>query len=187
MQDSGGVRCGQAVGYAGQQLHDLPPARVLTLCPFLERAGVNVFRYEILAPLELPDVMHCHNVRMIQRRGHLRLTLESPARGCIREIVGEDLHGHRSIELGVERPVDSTHATLAELRFNAVGANERADGNASTIAVANCPLVGVHVPRVKLGTSLSQLLEAERSRLQRLVLRGFRRSLRRSFDWRGRN
>ena len=166
MQDSSGVRGGQPVGHSSEQLHDLPPARLLALRPVLQRAAIDELGDDILAPFELPDVMHRQNVRMVQRRGHLRLALEPPARRRVRQFVGQNLDRHGPVELGVERPVDGAHAALAELRLNAIGADLRPGSQGLlTRIVCDTPLVGVHGVCGSLRGFIHNISELARTRL----------------------
>ena len=53
--------------------------------------------------------------------GSLRFLEEAPFPVRIDDsVLGKDLDGHRAIEVGVECPVNDTHPTLAELRFDPV-------------------------------------------------------------------
>jgi hypothetical protein len=57
--------------------------------------------------------MHRQNVRMIQRRSHLRLALEAPPRRRIGQFVRQELDRHRPVQLGVERAIHHPHAAFA--------------------------------------------------------------------------
>src|SRR5437899_919892 len=112
MRDSRRVRGRQTIGYASQQLHNLAPSALLGAGPILQRAAVDKLRNQILPTLELVRIVDRKNVRMVQRRGHLRLALEAASRRHIGEIAGEKLDRHGTIELGIETSIDRAHAAL---------------------------------------------------------------------------
>src|SRR6185436_2648282 len=131
-----------------------PPARFLAPRPILQRAAVDEFRDQILASFEFPDIMHSDDVRMIQRRGHLRLALKPTARGRVRQLVGQNLDRHGPVQLGVERPVNDSHTALAELRLNSIRANLGAGRQGLwTRIVGDTPFLGVHGVCGSLGSS----------------------------------
>src|SRR5262249_60438417 len=78
VQNAGFGRRRQATGHASHQLADVAPARRLPLNPVLQRPAVDKLGYQILPALEFAYVVYRQNVRMIERRCHLRLALESP-------------------------------------------------------------------------------------------------------------
>ncbi len=113
MQNARAVRRRQSIRHAHQQFDYMPPARLLTLSPVLQRAAIDVFGNQILASLELPDVVHRQNVRMVERGDHLRLALEKPARIGVGHVVGENLDRHGSAELSVLGAVHYAHSATA--------------------------------------------------------------------------
>jgi hypothetical protein len=59
---------------------------------------------------------------MIQRRQEARLPLQSaPALAVLPEGLGEELHGHVAIELGIPRAIDYAHPSRAERGKDFVG------------------------------------------------------------------
>src|ERR1700693_5970293 len=154
MQNARAVRRAQSTRHPHQQFDYMPPARLLTLSPILQRAAIDVFRNQILASLELPDVVHRQNVRMVERGDHLRLALEKPARIGVGYVVGENLDRHGPAELSVERPVDGAHAAPAELNLNAIGTQLRAGSHGSlTRIVYGAAFFAIHGVRGSLGGS----------------------------------
>ena len=93
------MRRGEAVGHSCQQVEDLPPAALLRARPVMQRSAVDELGDQVLSALELAYVVHGQDVRMVQRRGRLRLALEAPSRGCISELVGEELDRDRRCSL----------------------------------------------------------------------------------------
>jgi hypothetical protein len=72
---------------------------------------------------------------MIQRRGHLRLALKSPASRSIRERIGEELDRHGTIQFGVERAKHNAHAAVTECRLQPVRADRCPHGHRQRIAL----------------------------------------------------
>jgi hypothetical protein len=93
----------------------LPPAALLGLRPILQGATVDKLRNQVLPTLELTRIVHREDVRMIQRRCHLRLPLKAAPRDRVDQIGGEKFDCHRTVELGIERPVDGAHSAFAKL------------------------------------------------------------------------
>ena len=71
---------GQAIGDAGQQLHDLAPRALLALRPVLERAAVDELGDQILPAVRFASFEDREDVWMVERGGRLRFLLEPPAR-----------------------------------------------------------------------------------------------------------
>ncbi len=57
---------------------------------------------------------------MVERRGHLRLTLEAAARRSVGQLRGQELDGHWPVEFGIDSTKHFTHAAGAEQSFNFV-------------------------------------------------------------------
>jgi hypothetical protein len=51
-----------------------------------------------------------------------RLPLESPPRGCVGQVAGKWLDCHRTVKLGIERPVDGANTAVAKARDDLAGA-----------------------------------------------------------------
>src|SRR5437773_5880616 len=79
VQDTGGVSGGQAVGHSQERLDNLQPGAVLPTSPVLERTAVDKLCDEVLLALKFACVVDRKNVGMVQRRGRLRLPLETAA------------------------------------------------------------------------------------------------------------
>jgi hypothetical protein len=123
VQNTGRVGGGQPVGGACEQFHNLSPRAVFGLGPIPERAAVYELGDDVMTTFELADVMNGEYVRMIERRGHLRLALKAPARGGVSQVVGEEFDGDLAVEFSVQRTVNHTHATFANLGGNLVVVN----------------------------------------------------------------
>ena len=77
----------------------------------------------------LARVVDRDHVRMIERRGDLRLRDEAAAEGRVVGERGRDqLDGHVPVEGEVGRPVDDAHAALARHLVEAVTREDRPDG-----------------------------------------------------------
>jgi len=88
VQDTGLMGGCQAIGDTGQQLgHVLPTAR-LPLNPVLERTAVDEFGGQILPAVEFAHVVDSENMRMIERRRHLRLALKAAAGSRVGQVAG---------------------------------------------------------------------------------------------------
>ena len=73
-----------------------------------------------MPPFKFADVIYANDVRVIQRRRHLRLALKAAAGLGIGEIVGEKLDRDPAAKLMIECEPNGAHATLTELRLDAV-------------------------------------------------------------------
>ncbi len=126
VQDPGGM-CGcQAVGHAGQDLDDLTPRASFRVGPVLEGAAVHELGHEVLAALELANVVHGQNVRVIERRGRLCFALEPAAPRGVGNVLGEKFDSDRTLQLRVEGAIDNAHAAFAERRDDFILPDPRA-------------------------------------------------------------
>src|SRR5262245_45547600 len=98
MQNAGGMRRGQAIGYTGQHLYHLPPGPFPNSRPTGERSGVDVLGNQKLPAFEFPGVVNSQNVRMIERRGRKRFALESAACCRVSQLIGEELDRDGPVE-----------------------------------------------------------------------------------------
>ena len=105
---------GQRVGDIYQQLDGLAPLALRSSRPLSQRAAIDELGDQILAALELARIVHGDDVRVIERRSRLGFTLEAAASGRVRERIGKNLDRDRSIQMGIERPIDDAHATGAD-------------------------------------------------------------------------
>ena len=133
MQDASLVRRGETVGQADDELDDVVPRPWARFDPVSERAAVNEFAHEVLAPVQLAGVMHREDVRVIERGRQLRFALEAPPGRRVGEVGGEKLDRDGTIQLRVRRTVDRAHPALAKLLIEAICADrcarrERAHG-----------------------------------------------------------
>ena len=120
MQHAGRVGRREAVGDAREELDDLPPSACAALRPVLERAAVDELRDDVLAAVVLADVVHREDVRMIQRRGHLRFALEAPPSRRVEHLARQKLDAHVPIEPSVGRTVHDAHAAGTERALDAI-------------------------------------------------------------------
>ena len=85
------------------------------------------------------------DVRMVQRREHLRFTAEpSNALGIVRDRGQEDLDRDVAIQLRVARAVDLAHSARANRRKDFVGTKASAGGKGQALIVmpANAAVAG---------------------------------------------
>ena len=94
-------------------------------------------------PFDFFEAVDRGDIRMVERREHLRLAFEArePV-GIAREELGQDLQRDVTIELRVTRTIDLAHAACAECRDDLVGAEARASGqrHESRLIVATEPI-----------------------------------------------
>ena len=102
MQNSGLMRGRQTISDAGQQLGDILPIPRLPLSPRFESAAVNELRHQILPAGKFTHVIDAENMRMIERRRHLRFALKSPAS---RRIASQISASVRSRKAGRSSPI----------------------------------------------------------------------------------
>ena len=78
------MRRGEAVSHSHQQIDDLPPCALgRAQSPSVPPSTNSVTRY--WRPSNLADLVHGDNVRVVQRRGHLRFPLEAATRTAIEQ------------------------------------------------------------------------------------------------------
>jgi len=94
----------------------------------LERFALPILHHDKGLALVLPNVVNRADVRVIQRGGSLRFTLE-PFQGLpvLGEFFREEFQGDGALELGVLGLVHHAHAAPAELLQNAVVRDGLAD------------------------------------------------------------
>ena len=88
------------------------------------RRGVpcDELHHEERDPAILADVVHGHDVRMVERRSRARFLQQANASILRRRRLGQHLDGDLSIELEVGAAVDDAHAAAAELGIEPVAA-----------------------------------------------------------------
>src|SRR5207249_5171285 len=92
----------------------------------LESAAFEQLHHDELLLVVLADLVHCTDVRMIERRGSTRFPQESLERALIfRQILGQELQGHGSPQNKVFGTVNDSHATASKLFENAVVGHSR--------------------------------------------------------------
>ena len=120
----------------GEAVRDLD--RVFDRLPLGQRAGgdpppqrfpFEQLRDDIGSSLVRPDVVHRHDVGVVQDAGRARLLLESlqPVR-VLRERGRQDLDRHFAPESRIPRPVHLSHPSRPERRQDLVGAESRSRG-----------------------------------------------------------
>ena len=85
------------------------------------RAG-HEFHHEERDPAILADIVHGHDVRMVERRSRARFLQQANASILRRRRLGQHLDRHLSIELEVGAAVDDAHAAATELGIEPVAA-----------------------------------------------------------------
>src|SRR5580704_14373224 len=68
----------------------------------------------MLPAVKFTHVIDAENMRMIERRRHLRFALKSPASRRIRQVVGEELDRDRAVEPAVDSPKHNAHPSGAD-------------------------------------------------------------------------
>ena len=121
MQNTRLMRGGKAICHSKQQLHDVLPGTLFGAGPVFESAAVDEFSNQELTPFEFAGIVYREDMRMIQRRSHLRFALEAAAGGAVGDIAGKKLHSNGPVESCVQRAIDHTHAPFTHLGFDAVG------------------------------------------------------------------
>ena len=80
-----------------------------------QRLPVQQFHHEKIGLLVPADVINNTDVRIVQAGDRLRLALKpGPRLGTVRDVLVQDLDGHRSIEPRIQRFVDLAHSTGAD-------------------------------------------------------------------------
>jgi hypothetical protein len=82
--------------------------------------SVDEFGHQILPAFKLAHVVDREDVRVIQRRRHLRFLLKVAACGGIGQFVGKKLDGDGPVQLGVVRANHHAHASLADGSLDAI-------------------------------------------------------------------
>ena len=75
----------------GQQLRHILPAHLSRLRPGFEGTPVDEFGHQILPAFKLAHIVDREDVRVIQRRRHLRFLLKAAACGGVGQFVGRNL------------------------------------------------------------------------------------------------
>ena len=71
--------------------------------------------------LSLPNVIDCADIRMVQRRGRLRLSLESrQGLRVSRHILGEEFQRNKTVQPYVLSLIDHAHTATTELFYDSV-------------------------------------------------------------------
>ena len=89
-------------------------AALLLFGPVLQRSAVDEFGDQILAAFKFSDIVNGQDMRMIERRGELRLPLETPSRRGIRHFLMQEFDRHRTAELGVDRAINHAHPAFTQ-------------------------------------------------------------------------
>ena len=127
-----------------------------------ERGPLDQLQHERLDAVRFFKAVDRGDIRMVERREHLRLAFEArePV-GIAREELGKDLQRDVTIELRVTRTIDLAHAACAECRDDLVGAEARAGGqrHESRLIVATEPVTAKakRAARILLGRRATAL------------------------------
>jgi hypothetical protein len=130
-----------------------------------KRRPVNEFQHERAYTVAgfsraLLDPVYRADVRMVQRREHLRFSFE--ARKTVR-IGGKQsrqyLERDGTIQVGVSRAIDLAHTTCTNRRFDFVGAEARASREGRTVSSCVTLRDQFKRRRVKKATSISCILQ----------------------------
>src|SRR5262245_12817235 len=115
MNDAVGM-CGlECVGNLRSGLHELRRVEALARQPLRERLAFQQLDGDEVIAFMLLDRIDGADVRMIERRGGARLTLESLERLRIaREFLRKKLDGHATSEPAVFGFIDDAHAALTQ-------------------------------------------------------------------------
>jgi hypothetical protein len=82
-----------------------------------KRLTVDVLHHEVVGLIVMPDIVNRADMRMIQRRNDLRLTLEALLKRWIGgEMCRENFDRDGSIQAMVDRFIDLAHAAAADQR-----------------------------------------------------------------------
>jgi hypothetical protein len=116
MHDAGAVGGGDGVGDLERELERLAQGQAALRDHAVERPALDVLHHDELEVAVGSEVVHGHDVGMIERRGGPRLAHEARAP---RRVVGgqrrQQLQRDDAAEAGVARLVDHAHPALAEL------------------------------------------------------------------------
>ncbi len=125
MDDTGVVRAREPLGDLDSDVDRFLDFQRAAVDPFLERlAGVVGHRQEHLAVRRLVDLMDSADVRVVERRGRLRLLHQALLGfGITRALGRQKLEGNHPLEPKVLGFVNDPHATAAELLDNAIVGN----------------------------------------------------------------
>jgi hypothetical protein len=101
-------------------LRDIFPVPGLPPNPILNGAAVDVFGHQILAAFEIAHIVYRKDVRVIERRSHLRFALKSLSGGRIRKVFRQELDRDRPAQLGIESPEHHSHSPSPDLGLDFV-------------------------------------------------------------------
>ena len=88
--------------------------------------------------INIPDIVNCENVRMIERGGSLCLTNKTRHTiGVLGVLVAKYFYGRFAVKAGVLRKVNLAHAALSYLGDNAVLGKHRARGDGGGGLIGN--------------------------------------------------
>ncbi len=125
MEYPGGVRLGEPVGDAREQLNRAAPVAALVAAhPVLERAVFHYLGYEVVTARVLADVVDGEDVRVIQRRCELCFAPEARTPVCV-ELSGHELDRDGALQARVGRAIDDAHAAGAEPALHTVRPQRR--------------------------------------------------------------
>ena len=124
VQNAGAVRRRERVGDPNQQIHDFLNAATAGIRPGAQRTALDELGDQVVAAVHLADVVHGHDVRVVQPGGGLCLVLKAAARGCVVERIRQHLDCDATVETHVRRLVHDSHTAGSDKRLDPV----RTDG-----------------------------------------------------------
>jgi hypothetical protein len=134
MNDAIGVRGIEGISDLDPQVHQ---ATVSSGRPIMvpSGSGLQVIHHNERASLEFTDLMDRADVRMIKRGSGTSFAAETlKGLWILGDIVRQKLECHETVESGVLRLVDRTHAAATQLLQNAVVRDGRSLGETSPLA-----------------------------------------------------
>jgi hypothetical protein len=122
------VRRVERIGHVEPELEDLARRETIGRDPAAERLALEALHHDERAALVLADVVDRADVRVVERRGRLRLALEALASGLVLEVrFRQELHRHRAVKARVLGLVDDAHPAGAQPLDDAVVRDDLTD------------------------------------------------------------
>ena len=131
----------RALGRLRGELEQLAQRQRLLPERLAQRAALDQLHRDVERAAFVADVVHRHDVRVVERRGGAGLALEALAAVCVRRELGpQALDRDLAPEPRVARAVDLAHASRAERAQDLVGSEARPRSQARRLG--RCGLVG---------------------------------------------
>ena len=120
MHDARFMRGGQCVGHLDGVLNHGPRRHPSLADGLANGFAGDAFHHDVIGAGLLPDLVHRHDIRMIQRGRGLGFAQESKARIFIDGAGRENLDGDGAMQDLIHRLIDNAHAARAERVLNGV-------------------------------------------------------------------